>query len=723
MSISYQYLRALIWPFLLLLGFVVAFPQPIATSLHSFCPVSSSNLSSRFSCLASSYRRCYKPKNHFLGDRRQWWCVGRQQNRIQRSNSREQSCRYGYHRIDHECYSGRNDAHDDNDDEEDDDKHMRNYKGNVTHKDKTVDSQGREDVNNEEMFQVKPQSRRGFVLQSCCATMVSSSIVLLTMGYTDSQRDVAEAFLRSQKKKRQKSYNTAIDTSELELPTSLLSSVSKALTVEDCLLQLLPVRNSVFQNLVSIISNIIPSTAAYSGTTTSSTTQTLTLLGTSTSRDSITKKCQMALHYLDSYRGKLEPTFNLNDEDTMLQIMRNERFEQLLESLRYNLETMLQICTTSITTTTTTTTTTTSGSNNGMTSSSLALSLYPLIKSSKITLSEIGELLVKEFPYAVPTEQKFAALPRLLGRARVTFSLVQKISTNQGNNPFQKRETILPLGNVTIVADGYAAPLTAGNFVDLSIRNFYTGLPIKIVRKRWKQQPSSSPYEDQALVDSLVGKLENAVVQLESTAQALAVQTVQQIDEMIGVVGKEKEVSDEGSGGSTSLTPIWGSFLDGFVDPLTGRPRRIPLELVLAGQRSNFYYSLPDKATTAAETALNYESDRVKNYVHPFLTFDIPGLVAMNHPDRNPNGASSEFFILPFKDIDATRVKEINGQYAPFGYVIEGWDLMQSLDPSVEISSTFVGEWGRQNLKKIKQSSFSDVINSSDSTEDSEVSA
>jgi hypothetical protein len=65
--------------------------------------------------------------------------------------------------------------------------------------------------------------------------------------------------------------------------------------------------------------------------------------------------------------------------------------------------------------------------------------------------------------------RNFAALPRLLGHVRVTFSLVQKMSTNQGNNPFQKRETVLPLGNVMIVADGYDAPLTAGNFVDLFI--------------------------------------------------------------------------------------------------------------------------------------------------------------------------------------------------------------------------------------------------------------
>ncbi len=63
---------------------------------------------------------------------------------------------------------------------------------------------------------------------------------------------------------------------------------------------------------------------------------------------------------------------------------------------------------------------------------------------------------------------------------------------------------------------------------------------------------------------------------------------------------------------------------------------------------------------------LNYESNRVKKYIHPFFMFNIPGLVAMNHPDHNPNGASSEFFILPFKDIGATRVKDLMVSNAPF---------------------------------------------------------
>ena len=79
------------------------------------------------------------------------------------------------------------------------------------------------------------------------------------------------------------------------------------------------------------------------------------------------------------------------------------------------------------------------------------------------------EFLVRRFPYDVPTEGQYSYLPRLLGRAKVTFTMRRKNKI---------------MGNFTIVADGFAAPITAGNFVDLSVRNFYTGLPIKLSRKK-----------------------------------------------------------------------------------------------------------------------------------------------------------------------------------------------------------------------------------------------
>ncbi|MGB3405445.1 MAG: peptidylprolyl isomerase [Microcoleaceae cyanobacterium] len=69
-------------------------------------------------------------------------------------------------------------------------------------------------------------------------------------------------------------------------------------------------------------------------------------------------------------------------------------------------------------------------------------------------VSQLEELMVIEFPYEVPAE--FANLPQLKGRATI------EITTNKGT--------------MTMVADGYSAPVTAGNFVDLVERGFYDGL-------------------------------------------------------------------------------------------------------------------------------------------------------------------------------------------------------------------------------------------------------
>eukprot|EP00978_Attheya_sp_CCMP212_P011590 scaffold28682_cov18-Attheya_sp.AAC.1 len=102
-------------------------------------------------------------------------------------------------------------------------------------------------------------------------------------------------------------------------------------------------------------------------------------------------------------------------------------------------------------------------------------------KAALLALGQVGELLVEKFPFDVPEEGKFAFLPRLMGRTRVTFGI--------------KRPKVPGLlGNITIVADGYAAPLTAGNFVDLALRGFYTGLAIKNMTKRFGAK--SALFED-----------------------------------------------------------------------------------------------------------------------------------------------------------------------------------------------------------------------------------
>ncbi|KPQ36795.1 MAG: peptidylprolyl isomerase [Phormidesmis priestleyi Ana] len=70
-------------------------------------------------------------------------------------------------------------------------------------------------------------------------------------------------------------------------------------------------------------------------------------------------------------------------------------------------------------------------------------------------VGELEELMVNGFPFEVPEE--YDNLPQLKGRATIEFTTTQ--------------------GDITVIADGYSAPVTAGNFVDLVNKKFYDGLP------------------------------------------------------------------------------------------------------------------------------------------------------------------------------------------------------------------------------------------------------
>jgi len=70
-------------------------------------------------------------------------------------------------------------------------------------------------------------------------------------------------------------------------------------------------------------------------------------------------------------------------------------------------------------------------------------------------ITALEELMVVGFPFNVPPE--YANLPQLRGRATIEMQTTK--------------------GDLTIVVDGYSAPINGGNFVDLVQRGFYDGLP------------------------------------------------------------------------------------------------------------------------------------------------------------------------------------------------------------------------------------------------------
>ena len=94
-------------------------------------------------------------------------------------------------------------------------------------------------------------------------------------------------------------------------------------------------------------------------------------------------------------------------------------------------------------------------------------------------IGEVRALTLKpgELPYKIPSE--FANLPRLRGRATVKCIL--------SRDPSSKKTFLLPDGSRTkdveliLVIDGYHAPLTGGNFIDLVQRKFYDGMSIQSV--------------------------------------------------------------------------------------------------------------------------------------------------------------------------------------------------------------------------------------------------
>ena len=99
-------------------------------------------------------------------------------------------------------------------------------------------------------------------------------------------------------------------------------------------------------------------------------------------------------------------------------------------------------------------------------------------------VGKLEKLMVQGFPFAIPEE--YANLPQLLGRARVEMETTK--------------------GNVTILVDGYSAPINGGNFVDLVQRGFYDGLEFIRAEDFYILQAGDPPGKDEGFIDPKTGE-------------------------------------------------------------------------------------------------------------------------------------------------------------------------------------------------------------------------
>ena len=157
-------------------------------------------------------------------------------------------------------------------------------------------------------------------------------------------------------------------------------------------------------------------------------------------------------------------------------------------------------------------------------------------------------------------------------------------------------------GDFTVEVDGTAAPLTSGNFVDLVKRGVYDGTIFHRVIPGFVAQGGDPASADPQTPSSNFGR-------------------------------------------------------GGFVDPGTGQPRQIPLEIALTGENQPRYDQV------LIEPGLR---DRLK------LRHDR-GAVAMAR-SQLPNSASAQFYIA-LEDLP-----HLDGSYAVFGRVTAGMDVVTQLE-------------------------------------------
>jgi peptidylprolyl isomerase len=99
-------------------------------------------------------------------------------------------------------------------------------------------------------------------------------------------------------------------------------------------------------------------------------------------------------------------------------------------------------------------------------------------------VGELEELMVDKFPFEVPAE--YSNLPQLKGRATIEFETSK--------------------GTLRAVVDGYNAPVTAGNFVDLVNRGFYDGLEFTRAEDFYVAQVGDPPGPEDGFIDPQTGE-------------------------------------------------------------------------------------------------------------------------------------------------------------------------------------------------------------------------
>lgn len=104
----------------------------------------------------------------------------------------------------------------------------------------------------------------------------------------------------------------------------------------------------------------------------------------------------------------------------------------------------------------------------------------------------------------------------------------------------------------------------------------------------------------------------------------------------------------------------------GYVDPKTGQQRSVPLEIRVPEEEAPFYNQTFEDLGRYKATA-----------VLPFATL---GTLGWAHSDERLDDGSSQFFFFLYEaELTPAGLNLVDGRYAAFGYVVDGFEVLQEL--------------------------------------------
>jgi len=123
----------------------------------------------------------------------------------------------------------------------------------------------------------------------------------------------------------------------------------------------------------------------------------------------------------------------------------------------------------------------------------------------------------------------------------------------------------------------------------------------------------------------------------------------------------------------------------GYIDPETKEERHVPLEIRIPDEQDTFYNQTFEDLGLYTET--------------PTLPFATLGTLGWSHSNNAVDDGSSQFFFFLYEaELNPAGRNLIDGRSAAFGYVIEGFDVLENLTKDDTIISIDVLE-GIENLK------------------------